>query len=107
MYFDCGLLVHSRTMPRSILTPLLGMSECLHKWRRWCAPGPEARPLFWKQRSSRGYILTVVCFAVFTDVFLYGIIVPVVPFSLSQRVGIESGGQSLESSSTGQLCGFG
>ena len=32
-------------------------------------------------RSSKLFILTTICVAVFTDVFLYGLIVPVIPFS--------------------------
>ncbi|ESZ94455.1 hypothetical protein SBOR_5173 [Sclerotinia borealis F-4128] len=52
-------------------------------------------PYFLKFRSSNLLILSTVCVAVFTDIFLYGIIVPVVPFSLSSRVGVpESSVQS-------------
>ena len=36
-------------------------------------------------RSSKGFILTTICIAVFTDIFLYGIIVPVIPFALTRR----------------------
>jgi hypothetical protein len=32
--------------------------------------------------------MLVVCLAVFTDVFLYGLIVPVLPFALSARLGL-------------------
>ncbi|KAJ5736426.1 MFS amine transporter [Penicillium malachiteum] len=39
-------------------------------------------------RSSTNFVILVVCVAVFTDVFLYGLIVPVMPFTLSRRVGI-------------------
>ena len=41
-----------------------------------------------KLRSSKGFVMLVVCIAVFTDVFLYGLIVPVLPFSLSERLGL-------------------
>jgi len=39
-------------------------------------------------RSSKLFILTTICIAVFTDMFLYGIIVPVIPFALSSRAGV-------------------
>ena len=43
-------------------------------------------PPFLKFRSSNIFIVAVVCFASFTDIFLYGIIVPVIPFALLTRV---------------------
>ncbi|KAH8813022.1 MFS transporter-like protein [Xylogone sp. PMI_703] len=46
-------------------------------------------PYLLKIRSSKLFILTTICVAVFTDIFLYGIIVPVIPFSLSARAGVE------------------
>ena len=45
-------------------------------------------PLLLKHRSSNFLILLVVCAAVFTDIFLYGLLVPVLPFALIERVGI-------------------
>ena len=48
-------------------------------------------PLLLKWRSSRFFIITVICFAIFTDIFLYGIIVPVIPFALLSRVHISQG----------------
>ncbi|CAL8582856.1 hypothetical protein XPA_008500 [Xanthoria parietina] len=49
---------------------------------------PEKPPPLLKYRSSKGFILTTICVAVFTDIFLYGIIVPVVPFALTKRAGV-------------------
>ena len=43
-------------------------------------------PPFLRFRSSNGFVITVICFASFTDLFLYGIIVPVIPFALLTRV---------------------
>jgi MFS family permease len=40
-------------------------------------------------RSSKAFILTAICVAVFTDIFLYAIIVPVVPFSLITRAHVD------------------
>ncbi|KAL8785682.1 MAG: hypothetical protein Q9213_003241 [Squamulea squamosa] len=39
-------------------------------------------------RSSNGFILATVCVAIFTDAFLYGVVVPVLPFSLRERSGV-------------------
>ncbi|MCJ1322702.1 hypothetical protein MMC15_008051 [Xylographa vitiligo] len=50
--------------------------------------GSAKPPPFLKLRSARWFILMTVSCAVFTDIFLYGIIVPVVPFALSTRAGI-------------------
>ncbi|CAN8106509.1 unnamed protein product [Discula destructiva] len=45
-------------------------------------------PRFLAFRSSRAFIGSAVCIAIFTDILLYGIIVPVMPFALTTRVGI-------------------
>ncbi|ORY15743.1 major facilitator superfamily domain-containing protein [Clohesyomyces aquaticus] len=45
----------------------------------------ENPPWLLKYRSSEGFIIGTVALAVFTDMFLYGVIVPVVPFSLQER----------------------
>jgi MFS family permease len=45
-------------------------------------------PYLLRVRSSKLFILTTICMAVATDTFLYGIIVPVIPFALSSRVGV-------------------
>ncbi|KAL9000971.1 MAG: hypothetical protein Q9169_000455 [Polycauliona sp. 2 TL-2023] len=42
-------------------------------------------PILLKHRSSKGFILTTIAVAIFSDIFLYGIIVPVVPFALTNR----------------------
>ncbi|KIW03665.1 uncharacterized protein PV09_04987 [Verruconis gallopava] len=39
-------------------------------------------------RSSKTFTLIVVCIAVFSDVFTYGVIVPVLPFALTERLGV-------------------
>ncbi|MCJ1245891.1 hypothetical protein MMC30_003095 [Trapelia coarctata] len=54
-------------------------------WRHKDASKPP--PLF-RIRSARWFILTTVSLAVFTDIFLYGLIVPVLPFALSTRAGV-------------------
>ncbi|RMZ41881.1 hypothetical protein CA14_011264 [Aspergillus flavus] len=39
-------------------------------------------------RSSSAFVTLVVCVAIFTDIFLYGLIVPVLPFALKVRIGL-------------------
>jgi MFS family permease len=45
-------------------------------------------PYYLKVRSSKLFVLSTICIAVFTDIFLYGVIVPVIPFALSSRAGV-------------------
>lgn len=45
-------------------------------------------PLFLAFRSSKTFIAATVCIAIFTDILLYGIIVPVMPYALTSRVGV-------------------
>jgi len=49
------------------------------------APSPQ-RGLHW--RSSSAFILATVTVGLFTDLFLYGLVVPVLPFLLSSRLHI-------------------
>ena len=39
-------------------------------------------------RASKSFGLSVVCIAVFSDVFTYGMIVPVMPFALTEKLGV-------------------
>jgi MFS family permease len=48
-------------------------------------------PIFLKFRSSTGFVLTTVALALFTDLWLYGIIVPILPFILNDRLNIPHG----------------
>ncbi|KAK6336483.1 hypothetical protein TWF696_002033 [Orbilia brochopaga] len=48
----------------------------------------EQPPAFWRFRSSSGFIVFSVSFAIFVDVLLYGCIVPVFPFTLEKRSGV-------------------
>ncbi|KAF2453508.1 MFS transporter [Lineolata rhizophorae] len=48
----------------------------------------ERRPWLLETRSSKWFICMTVSIAVFTDIFLYGLIVPVIPFALEQRAGV-------------------
>ncbi|KAJ2894770.1 major facilitator superfamily domain-containing protein [Zalerion maritima] len=45
-------------------------------------------PFLLSFRSSTTLIVFTVCLAIFTDLFLYGLMVPVIPFSISVQAGI-------------------
>ncbi|KAF4550694.1 MFS-type transporter-like protein 33 [Elsinoe fawcettii] len=57
----------------------------------WLNGSEDQPPAFLHFRSSKIFIISSVAAAVFTDLFLYGVIVPVIPFALSSRAGIEEG----------------
>ncbi|KAI8634352.1 major facilitator superfamily domain-containing protein [Xylariaceae sp. FL1651] len=46
------------------------------------------RPVMLSFRSGKLFLVTVVFVMAFTDIFLYGLIVPVAPLALQQRVGL-------------------
>lgn len=46
------------------------------------------RPLLFTLRSSKLFTCIVINLAVFTDAYLYGLIIPVLPFALVERVHI-------------------
>ena len=54
----------------------------------WLTGSASHPPLLLNFRSSRTFILVTVSTAIFTDIFVYGIIVPVVPFALTTRAGV-------------------
>ncbi|KAJ5690787.1 hypothetical protein N7462_005179 [Penicillium macrosclerotiorum] len=56
-------------------------------WPRLGSQKP-VRPKFLELRSARWFILFTVSFAACTDIFLYGLIVPVTPTALERRVGL-------------------
>ncbi|TVY46939.1 putative MFS-type transporter [Lachnellula occidentalis] len=51
--------------------------------------GDAAAPPFLKFRSSNALIIATIAIAVFTDIFLYSLVVPVLPFALTVRAGVE------------------
>lgn len=48
----------------------------------------SSEPAGLKWRSNTLFIVSVVGIALFTDLFLYGLVIPVLPFMLSDRVGV-------------------
>lgn len=52
--------------------------------------GTSSRPPFLLPfRSSKTFILITISTAIFTDIFIYGIVVPVLPFALTSRSGVD------------------
>ncbi|TKA76737.1 hypothetical protein B0A49_02707 [Cryomyces minteri] len=54
----------------------------------WWTQNSASPPLALGLRSSKAFILATISLAVFTDIFLYGVIVPVIPFALTQRAAV-------------------
>lgn len=54
-------------------------------WKRGKHANQNSPPILLKFRSSRAFIITTITLAIFTDLFLYGVIVPVLPFALESR----------------------
>jgi MFS family permease len=50
--------------------------------------GNSEAPLFLGLRSSNAFIITTISIAIFTDIFLYSLVVPVLPFALTGRAGV-------------------
>ncbi len=60
---------------------------CFRHIGRGSAPKPPFGLAF---RSSHGFIVATICLAIFTDTFLYGLVVPVIPYSLTEQAGVPS-----------------
>ena len=54
----------------------------------WFTGNSEHPPALLNYRTSTAFITVTVAFAIFTDIFVYGIIVPVIPFALTERAGV-------------------
>ncbi|KAH9823750.1 Major Facilitator Superfamily [Teratosphaeria destructans] len=55
----------------------------------WLTGSASRAPVFLEIRSSKTFIITTIAIAIFTDIFLYGIVVPVLPFALTSRSGVD------------------
>lgn len=55
----------------------------------WLSGSATEPPILLKFRSSKTFIIVTVASAVFTDIFTYGIVVPVLPFALTTRAAID------------------
>ncbi|KAK5171036.1 uncharacterized protein LTR77_004180 [Saxophila tyrrhenica] len=58
---------------------------------RWLTGSSTSPPIFLKYRSSKTFIILTVSTAIFTDIFTYGIVVPVLPFALTSRANVQPG----------------
>ncbi|CAI7578625.1 unnamed protein product [Penicillium pancosmium] len=47
----------------------------------------SSKPWLHKIRASESFVVIVVSIAIFTDVFIYGMVVPIIPVALVERVG--------------------
>jgi MFS family permease len=70
--------------PPSLPRRLLNLSN----WSSRSQIPSSKPPAFLEFRSSTPFIVFTVCLAVFTDILFYGLIVPVIPFSLTAQVGV-------------------
>lgn len=55
----------------------------------WFTGSDSRPPIFLNIRSSKTFIVLTVSIAVFADVFLYAIVVPVLPFALTSRAHVD------------------
>lgn len=56
----------------------------------WLFGSATRAPVLLQIRSSKAFIIATVATAIFTDIILYAIIVPVLPFALTQRAHVET-----------------
>jgi len=56
----------------------------------WLWGSASSPPALLKLRSSKTFIIITVATAIFTDIFVYGIVVPVLPFALTSRSGVDA-----------------
>lgn len=64
----------------------------------------SVQPAGLKWRSNTIFIIATVAIGLFTDLFLYGLIVPVLPFMLQERVGVPE--QQIQSLVSGLLAAY-
>nr|POF05916.1 putative mfs-type transporter c18.02 [Quercus suber] len=55
----------------------------------WLTGSKTKPPVLLKFRSSTTFIVSTVAIAIFTDIFVYSVIVPVLPFALTVRAGVD------------------
>jgi MFS family permease len=102
-------MTHSRARSRAdSIVPLLPKpNDSATAWQQSHSDSHYAgnAPFLLKYRSSQWFILITVCIALFTDSFVYGVLVPVLPFLLSDRSHISPGMAQLWTSAL--FAGFG
>lgn len=75
----------------SIITPDQHYPQEFHQQNMfaWLTGSPTNPPYLLKLRSSKTFIIVTVATSIFTDIFVYGIVVPVLPFALTSRANID------------------
>jgi MFS family permease len=66
--------------------------------------GQKTRPWGLRWRSSTFFIISTVAVGLFTDLFLYGLVVPVLPFMLRTRLGVPE--DEIQSYASGLLAAY-
>jgi MFS family permease len=64
----------------------------------------DRTPIGLRWRSNTAFIITTVAIGLFTDIFLYGLIVPVMPFMLRDRLNIPP--SQIQSYASGMLSAY-
>ena len=67
-------------------------------------PAMPSPPLGLRWRASTLFIIATVAVGIFTDLFLYGLIVPVLPFLLRERISLPQ--EEVQSSSSALLAAY-
>ena len=67
---------------------ILGMTSGRRSLAFWRSENASRPPILFKIRSSETFIVLTISIAIFTDIFLYACIVPVMPFALQTRIGV-------------------
>ncbi|KAA8917763.1 hypothetical protein TRICI_000071 [Trichomonascus ciferrii] len=63
------------------------IKDVKQKWFDFSVPVVSSKRVT-EMRGSTTFIVFTISLAVFTDIFLYGVIVPVIPFAFTQRMGL-------------------
>lgn len=79
---------YHKLLPLSLSTSQNLIYPTLPKMFTWLNGTATSPPIFLSLRSSKWFIVLTISLATFTDIFLYGLIVPVLPFALTSRAGI-------------------
>lgn len=84
----------------------MGASSLTERVRACINPKPDytRKPIGLSWRSNTIYIIATVGIGLFTDLFLYGLVVPILPFLLKDRTGISD--DQIQSNVSGLLVAY-
>ena len=85
---------------------MTGPTTFLHKLKSTINPKPDyiRKPIGFTWRSHTLYIISTVGIGLFTDLFLYGLVVPILPFLLTDRIGLPE--SQIQSNVSGLLVAY-